>query len=138
MTELTKTFIEYQNELAMDCIKSLEEFGGDKLTDEEIKEIENNYKSENEANQIEEFCVFASIETVDDLIKIGDIGVEFGHCDTAYDNLYRIARKCFKGRDCREKFSSSTLYYFWQSLVMGTGRLQVVTSNGDEISVKAC
>lgn len=137
MTELTKTFIEYQNELAWNFIKCAEELDN-KLTDEEIIEIENHYKSENEANQIEEFCVFASIETVDDLIKLGDIGVKFGRCDTAYDNLYRIARKCFKGRDCREEFSSSTLYYFWQSLVMGTGRLQIVTAKGDEIRAEAC
>ena len=137
MTELTKTFIKYKNELAWDAIKCAEELDN-KLTDEEIIEIENIYNSENEANQIEEFCVFASIETVEDLIKLGDIGVQFGCCNTAYDNLYRIARKCFKGRDCREEFSSSTLYYFWQSLVMGTGRLMIVTSKGDEIIAEAC
>ena len=97
-----------------------EDYFLDRMDDDEISFVAKDF------SRMEHFVNYLGISTKEELVKIGDDGMAIG-CENSYQNLYRIARKIFKGEDFREHFASSTLYYFWQRIVMGTERLQVAT-----------
>ena len=93
------------------------------------------YNQYGEESMIEKFATFCDINTIDDMIKLGKDGVEYGNCETAYDNLYRLAKKCFKGNPKRERFASSTLYYFWQIFAWNEDLMEVKTIKKDGTTV---
>ncbi len=90
-------------------------------------------KNAKDAEMIETFTNFANINTIEEMMELGIDGVRYGNCETAYDNLYRLAKKCFRGNENREHFASSTLYYFWQNFAFDKGLMaQRIISNGVE------
>jgi len=131
MTEITQIFNQTNVERMVNYSQTTigkKELKGVK---EHLSEMRKNFEEEGE--MMETFANFANINTIEEMMELGKDGVRYGNCETAYENLYRLAKKCFKGNPKRDYFASSTLYYFWQNFAFEMGLMGVQTfKNGKE------
>lgn len=123
MTEITTIFRQMREEdiqFNLDFIKNAPKTEKNKKFNEKYF-YSVRKENDKDAEMIETFANFAHINSIKEMMQLGIDGVKYGNCENAYDNLYRIARKCFKGNKKREHFASSTLYYFWQNFAFDKG-----------------
>lgn len=78
--------------------------------------------------RLKKYSDSVGISTCDELIELGDAGMFFD-CSNPYEHIYNTAKAVFKNQYFCEAFASSTLYFFWQRIVLGTGRLQIETTS---------